>query len=180
MQAATSYMDPAGPCPANMALLPWFCKAVEYRSMLGCAGEHLNHLTSLTVAAASICITLPAALRLKRLCICARSKLCLRFESAEETASHLQTFDISFRQLLHGRHMEALQVRLAGSAEDRLHLCVEVLMGSLRLLASMHCAQHLGCSLAHVFWNYLFIVSPACACLTTKIEKRIPGMLPCK
>lgn len=80
------------------------------RHALGRAGEQLKHLTSLTVAGASICITLPAALRPRRLCMCARGKLCLHFESAEESASHLRAFDITCRYLLHQEPVQALQV----------------------------------------------------------------------
>ena len=85
---------------------------VCHDSMLDCAGAQLKHLTSLTVAANSICITLPAALRLRRLCLFACSKLCLHFESAGETAAHLQAFDIACRYLLHQEPIDALQVRL--------------------------------------------------------------------
>ena len=80
------------------------------------------NLTSLTVVAMSICMRLPAAPRLKRLCMCARSKLCLHFESSEETASHLQADDITCRYLLHKEPIDALQVQTVVSA----HTCSEV------------------------------------------------------
>ena len=86
---------------------------------VGCAGEQLKHLTSLTVVGESICITLPAALRLNRLCIGARSKLCLHFDSTGETASHLQAFDITCRYLLHKEPIDALQVRRAVPARSK-------------------------------------------------------------
>ena len=74
------------------------------------AGHQLQNLTSLTVCAASICITVPATLRLSRLCLSAASKLCLHFDSVEEAAKHLRAFDAACRHLLHQEPIQALQV----------------------------------------------------------------------
>ena len=53
---------------------------------------------------------MPSSLRLQRLCVCARNKLCLHFDSVEETGSHLRAFDITCRYLLHQEPIDALQV----------------------------------------------------------------------
>ena len=98
---------------------------------LGRAGEQLKHLTSLMVAANSICITLPAALRLRRLCLVACSKLCLHFESAGESARHLQAFDIACRYLLHQEPIDALQVRLHSL---NLYICTPIWYVDLSML----------------------------------------------
>ena len=87
---------------------------------LGCAGDQLKHLTSLTVVGMSICITLPATLSLKRLCISARSMLCMHIDSPEELASHLQAFDIACRYLLRKEPIVALQVCRADSAHTHV------------------------------------------------------------
>ncbi|CAL5230053.1 g13502 [Coccomyxa viridis] len=92
----------------------WRCRdpVLEDLYVQSLPGEQLKHLTSLMVAANSICITLPAALRLRRLCLVACSKLCLHFESAGESARHLQAFDIACRYLLHQEPIDALQTAL--------------------------------------------------------------------
>ena len=52
--------------------------------------------------------------------MCARNKLCLHFESAEETARHLRAFDIACSCLLHPDPIDALQVRIAVSDKECL------------------------------------------------------------
>ncbi len=85
-------------------------RAALVEALLWLTGDELKHLTSLTVCATSICITMPSSLRLQRLCVCARNKLCLHFDSVEETGSHLRAFDITCRYLLHQEPIDALQV----------------------------------------------------------------------
>ena len=57
-------------------------------------------------------------LRLKRLCLYVHSKLCLRLDDGEATASHLETLDITCRYLLHKEPIDALQVRRRAPAQD--------------------------------------------------------------
>lgn len=94
------------PCSQSRFII----KAALVEAPLLLAGDELKHLTSLTVCATSICMTMPSSLRLQRLCVCARNKLCLHFDSVEETGSHLQAFDITCRYLLHQEPIDALQV----------------------------------------------------------------------
>lgn len=93
------------------------------------AGRQLKHLTSLTICAASICVTIPASLCLTRLCLCATYKLCLHFDSAEESARHLQAFDITCLYLLHQEPIKALQVHSA--ILSRCHSCNQSLQSRI-------------------------------------------------